>query len=197
MLCPAMYGSIQWETLTPRRQTVPRRPMLTLALLLALPLGGHAQDAKIASAEKAAPASVSKDATILDWSGDVIREGSNGWACLPDREYTEGEDPWCVNGPWLNFLQAYMTKQKPSYDQVGIAYMLVGDAPVSNTDPYATEKTNDDDWVEDMGPHLMILVPDKDSFESISTDPNNGGPWVMWPETPYAHIMIPLEGPPK
>jgi hypothetical protein len=21
----------------------------------------------------------------------------------------------------------------------------------------------------------------------------NGGPWIMWPDTPYAHIMIPLE----
>ena len=122
---------------------MPRSPIAALTLLLGLPLCAHAQDAKIASAEKAAPASISKNATILDWSNNVIREGTNGWACLPDRQNTEGEDPWCVNGPWLNFLQAYVTKQEPSYDQVGIAYMMVGDAPVSNTDPYATEKTND------------------------------------------------------
>ena len=176
---------------------MPRSPIAALTLLLALPVCAHAQDAKIASAEKAAPASVSKDATILDWSGDVLREGTNGWACLPDRGNTEGEDPWCVNAPWLNFIQAYATKQEPSYDQVGLAYMMVGDPAVSNTDPFATEKTNDADWVEDMGPHLMILVPDKSLFESLSTDPNNGGPWTMWPDTPYAHIMIPLEGPPK
>ena len=30
-------------------------------------------------------------------------------------------------------------------------------------------------------------------FDNISTEPNNGGPWIMWPNTPYAHIMIPLE----
>lgn len=176
---------------------MPRSTLALLTLVLALPLSAHAQDAKIASAEKAGPPSVSKEATILDWSGDVIREGTNGWACLPDRENTEGEDPWCVDGPWLNFLQAYMTKQEPTYEQLGIAYMMVGDAPVSNTDPYATEKTSDEDWVEGMGPHLMILVPDKSALEGISTDPYNGGPWVMWSETPYAHIMIPLEGPPK
>ena len=171
--------------------------MAILALLLAFPLGARAQEAQIASAEKAGPSSLSKNATIVDWGGQVLREGTNGWACLPDRGNTEGEDPWCVNAPWLNFIQAYVTKQDPTYDQVGIAYMLMGDSPVSNTDPYATKKTNDADWVEEMGPHLMILVPDHSSFETLSTDPYNGGPWVMWPDTPYAHIMIPLEGPPK
>ena len=41
--------------------------------------------------------------------------------------------------------------------------------------------------------YLMILVPDLSSFDSFSTDPNNGGPYVMWPGTPYAHIMIPID----
>jgi hypothetical protein len=39
----------------------------------------------------------------------------------------------------------------------------------------------------------MMLVPDRGILDSMSTDHLNGGPWVMWPETPYAHIMIPLE----
>ena len=174
-----------------------RTTIIALAFLLALPMYARAQDAKIESAEKAGPPSLSENATILDWGGEVIREGTNGWACLPDRGNTEGEDPWCVNGPWLNFLQAYVTKRDPTYDKVGIAYMMVDDAPVSNTDPYATEKTDDEDWIENVGPHLMILIPDRDSYDNIPTDPYNGGPWIMWADTPYAHIMIPLEHPPK
>lgn len=154
-------------------------------------------EAKIESAVSAAPASVSAEATVRDWDFNVIREGTNGWTCLPDNADTPGTDPWCVNAPWLNFLEAYVAKEKPTYEQVGIAYMLQGDTPVSNTDPYATEKTNDADWVEDLGAHLMIIVPDISSFSSLSTDPNNGGPWIMWPDTPYAHIMVPIEGPPK
>ena len=39
----------------------------------------------------------------------------------------------------------------------------------------------------------MMLVPNSEDLEAISTDHLNGGPWVMWPDTPYAHIMIPLE----
>lgn len=162
-----------------------------IALLMAAPLA--AQQSQIASAAQAAPASLSSEATVRDWDGTVIREGSNGWTCLPDRADTPGEDPWCVNAPWLDLIDALLSKERPTYDQVGIAYMLRGDTPVSNTDPYATRKTNDADWVSGLGAHLMILVPDRDSFSSLPTDPHNGGPWIMWPDTPYAHIMVPID----
>ena len=71
--------------------------------------------------------------------------------------------------------------------------MLMGDTPVSNKDPFATKATGKEDWVTNLGPHLMMLVPDPSMLKNISTDHQNGGPWVMWPDTPYAHIMIPLE----
>jgi hypothetical protein len=167
------------------------------AIALLLPGGLYAQDEAIKSAMSAAPASLSKDATVMDWEMNVLREGTNGWVCLPDRPDTPGTDPWCVNGPWLNFLKAYVNNEEPTYTTAGIAYMLMGDTPVSNTDPYATEKTTDADWVDNLGPHLMILVPDLSMLEGLSTDPHNGGPWIMWPETHYAHIMIPLESYPN
>ncbi len=39
----------------------------------------------------------------------------------------------------------------------------------------------------------MILVPDPALLDGISTDPWNGGPYVMWKGTPYAHIMVPVD----
>jgi hypothetical protein len=152
-----------------------------------------ADDAIVASAMSAAPASISADAAIMDWDFNVIREGSNGWTCLPDRPNTPGNDPWCITEAWLNFLNAYVSKTEPSYEEIGFAYMLQGDTPVSNADPYATDATGPEDWVTDLGPHLMLLSPDRGLLSSISTDHLNGGPWIMWPDTPYAHIMVPLE----
>jgi hypothetical protein len=169
-----------------------RKTMIVLAASLAFPGAAQAQDA-IRNAESAAPASVSAEAAIHDWSGNELRAGTNGWTCLPDRPDTPGNDPWCVTGAWLNLLEAYVNQTDPTYTEIGFAYMLQGDTPVSNSDPYATEATGPEDWVTDVGPHLMMLVPDPSMLESISTDHLNGGPWVMWPDTPYAHIMIPLE----
>ncbi len=151
-----------------------------------------AQDA-IESAMSAGPSSVSAEATIQAWDGTVLREGTNDWTCLPDNKDTPGEDPWCITEAWSNFLHAYVNKTEPSYKSIGFAYMLSGDTAVSNSDPFATEPTGPEDWVTDLGAHLMMLIPNADYLEGISTDHRNGGPWIMWPDTPYAHIMIPVE----
>ena len=167
------------------------RSLVFLLAVLLLP-ACTAEDA-IRSARSAAPASISADATVMDWSFDVLSEGSNGWTCLPDRQETPGNDPWCVTDAWMNFLNAYVGQTEPTYEDIGFAYMLRGDTPVSNSDPYATEATGPEDWVTELGAHLMMLVPDLDMLEGISTDHLNGGPWIMWPDTPYAHIMIPID----
>ena len=169
-----------------------RKTMAVLTGILLVPGFAAAQEA-IDSAMSAAPASISADATIVDWEGNELRAGTNDWTCLPDRPDTEGDDPWCVNGAWLNFLEAYVGQTEPSYNSIGIAYMLMGDSPVSNSDPYATSPTTPDDWVTDLHAHLMVLVPDLSLFEGVSTDHLNGGHWVMWPGTPYAHLMIPID----
>ena len=169
-----------------------RTIIAVMIVVLLVPRSAVAQDA-IKNAMSAAPASISNDARIVDWDMNELRAGSNGWTCLPDRPDTPGNDPWCVTGAWLNFLHAYITKTKPSYSEIGFAYMLQGDTPVSNSDPYAAKATGPEDWVTDLGPHFMMLIPDMEMLGSISTDHLSGGPWIMWPDTPYAHIMIPLE----
>ena len=155
------------------------------------------QAAEAAAAESAAPASLSKHATILNRDGQVVRIGSNGWMCLPDDPNTAGTDSICMNESWRNFMDALKNKKKPTYTQVGIAYMLQGDRPVSNTDPYATEPKPGDDWVDQLGAHIMVLVPDADTLKSVPTNPRNGGPWIMWAGTPYAHLMIPIDSYPS
>ena len=44
----------------------------------------------------------------------------------------------------------------------------------------------------------MVLVPDTAQLEGLLwADPHNGGPYVMWKGTPYAHIMVPVGDRPK
>ena len=153
---------------------------------------------KIANAMSAAPREISGSATILDWpakEGDkpaVLRAGTNGWSCLPDMPQSEGNDPLCLDEPWMQWVDAYMTHTAPKLTRVGVGYMTApGGGFTSNTDPFAMKQTPDNHWGHH-APHVMIVVPDVRTLDGISTDPNNGGPYVMYPGTPYAHIMAPI-----
>jgi hypothetical protein len=156
------------------------------------------RDAKIQSATSAAPPSISEQATIRDWPAEeggempVLREGSSAWTCLPDMPDTPGNDPMCLDAPWLKWADAWMSKTEPNITRMGFGYMLQGGTPESNTDPYATGPTPDNEWMSEGVPHLMILVPNEEALQGLPTDPNNGGPWVMWKGTPYVHIMAPM-----
>jgi hypothetical protein len=61
----------------------------------------------------------------------------------------------------------------------------------STSDLYAMAMTDDNHWSHHP-PHVMIAVPDLKLLDRLPTDPNNGGPYVMWKGTPYAHILAPV-----
>jgi hypothetical protein len=171
----------------------------TTAVAFLLSTGAWAGDSaadKIARAMSAAPAAVSAEATIMDTDGTILREGSNGWTCLPDTMPGD-HAPMCNDEVWMNLMGMMMGGPEYVPDRVGISYMLQGEpdgAGVSNSTPGHPDPQSADDYVE-TGPHMMIVVP-KEMLEGITSDPSQGGPYVMWGETPFAHIMIPvaLEG---
>ena len=152
--------------------------------------GDMSVEAKIAIAESAGPASISAKATIMDKDGTMLREGSNGWTCMPGNSLVQ--DPMCNDTTWMRWMKAAAAGEPFSTDTIGYSYMMKGDtAPVNNDDPADTEKNEGENWVQE-GPHLMLLFPSPDDLKGISRDPYNGGPYVMWDKTPMAHVMVPL-----
>lgn len=150
----------------------------------------RSKQAKIARAIQAAPDSISKNATIVDDDGTILRSGSNGWHCHPTAG--PGSDhPMCNDEVWMRLMKALSNKADFKTDRVGVSYMLAGDDAVNNADPFDTKPDPGEVWVQE-GPHLMIVVPAAKMLEGISDDPNNGGPYVMFKGTPYAHIMVPV-----
>ncbi len=143
----------------------------------------------IAMARSAAPAIVSDDATIL-YRGEVLVEGNNDWVCMPETFPDDGA-PMCNDQVWMQMMQAVSTKADFTPTELGFSYMLQGDDGVSNSDPYHPDHKNADDFIKE-GAHLMIIVP-RELLEGITDDPHAGGPYVMWGDTPYAHIMVPLD----
>lgn len=171
-----------------------KRLMLFVAVAMAatqVPAGETNED-KIARARSAAHPAISAGASVHDVDGRVLQQGANDWVCMPGIGPGDNH-PMCNGRVWMKLMHAVGTKEDFSTDRIGVSYMLQGDAHVSNSDPYATDPGNGDVWVQE-GPHLMIVVP-KALLAGISDDPASGGPYVMWKDTPYAHLMVPVEMP--
>ena len=142
----------------------------------------------IASAETAGPVTVTSSATIKAPDGTVLRKGSNNYTCYPQQD-TIG--PMCNEAVWDALIGAMLNKKGFKPNKFSVSYMLAGEGSAlgaSNSDPYATKPDKSNDWVKE-GPHLMIVVPNRAMFKGLSTDPNDPV-YVMWKDTPYAHIMV-------
>jgi hypothetical protein len=177
----------------------PSAAVLGAAVLLVT--GGHAtaqdKQALIESALSAAPTMVAQTATVKDHKGNVLKEGSGEFTCFP-REGA-GQSPMCIDEAWAGWLDAYMNKKPFTASEVGVSYMLAGDAPdggASNIDPYAKEPAADNQWIVE-GPHVMVLVADAALLEAFPAEPGSGDPYVMWKGTPYAHVMVPTGARPE
>lgn len=150
-------------------------------------------EAVIAEALSAAPASMVDSVAVADWQGNVHRDGTSSYTCLPTPPgSTPGSSPMCMDGPWMAWAKAWGSKSELTIDRIGIAYMLAGDGGASNIDPFAAGPAEDNDWLVE-GPHLMIITPDAGLLDALPTDYNSGGPYVMWKGSPYAHIMVPVD----
>ncbi len=151
----------------------------------------------ITSAESAAPANVGRHATIVTMEAGAkmrtVRQGTNGFTCMPDNPATPGPDPMCMDKAAMEWVHAYVSHATPPAGKVGFMYMLAGGTDASNTDPYAEKPTATNHWVN-TGPHVMIVGADASFYDAYpkSADPDTSTPYVMWAGTPYQHLMAPV-----
>jgi hypothetical protein len=167
-------------------------------VLIAVPTSAQAQQIGamsdsdyIAKVNAAAPEPVVKGATIVEMQkGGTMRTvqlGGNGFTCM----LLDPATPMCADKNAMDWMHALITHAAPP-DSVGFIYMLAGDGGASNTDPYATGPASGNHWVK-TGPHVMIVGPSaKTMGYPMTPDPDPTKPYVMWPDTPYAHLMIPV-----
>lgn len=153
-------------------------------------------DSPLASAMSAAPKSVSHDATVvsMDAKGAMktLRKGTNGWTCMPDTPQTPGPDPMCVDAGGMTWAMAWMSHTDPPKGTTGFGYMLMGGSDPSNSDPFAAKPASGQKWVK-TGPHVMVFNTGSDFAGYPTTADNPKAPYVMYPNTPYAHLMVPVK----
>jgi hypothetical protein len=144
--------------------------------------------------KEGAPPEVVKGAIVLNMAADgqmkTIQAGTNGWTCM----VTPDETPMCADQGAMEWVKAWMEKG-PEPQKIGFIYMLRGDSGASNTDPYATKETPDNHWIR-TGSHVMIVGGQAKGMmqaypRDAKADPTK--PYVMWPGTPYEHLMLPVK----
>ena len=151
----------------------------------------------VASAESAAPALVAKAASIIAFDAKMnmrtLREGTNGFTCMPDVPESPGPDPMCVDMGGMTWTEAWLAHQAPPRGVIGFGYMLAGGSDPDNMDAFATQPPTGSQWVT-TGPHVMLFnVGDMTGHYPTGKQPNTAAPYVMYPGTPYAHLMIPVQ----
>ena len=159
---------------------------------------------KIEAFSSAASQQIADGATVLDKDGTVLREGSNGWTCMSGSPKDEPDGGWdsvaqsqpvCADQVGLEWMKAYMTGASVDVSRDAYLYMLQGDLGTDTSVPgiYTEEDaTSPENWVVS-GPHLMLMPKDPTTLSEYPVDPNNGEPYLMWPGSQYAHLMIPVE----
>ncbi|PVM87875.1 hypothetical protein [Caulobacter radicis] len=179
------------------------RTTLALCLCLSAATGAYAAspptmaDQKaIDSAMSAAPPALAKDAAIMTFAADGsmrhLRDGTNGYTCMPDIPTTPGVDPMCADANAMEWAMAMFGRKPPPEGKPGFIYMLMGGSDPSNLDPYATKPMDGHDWVK-TGPHVMVVgAPGMLVGYPGGARPDTSKPYVMFPDTPYAHLMLPV-----
>ena len=164
---------------------------------------GNSVDWEIEAYTTSAPDFIGNFATVISASGEVLREGSNGWTCLPFIAMpkmgfkTKNEAaPACADQNAMAWANAYLSQTEPKLENDGWIWMLHGDTGVDNFRPYSEgdeKNTDPKDWIYS-GAHLMLMPKDPSSLGSQTTNFTTGAPYVMMKGTPYVHLMIPVEG---
>jgi len=145
---------------------------------------------KIARAMSAGPADIAKGARIVDTDGQgktvILREGTNGFTCMPGNTKVVGEPPMCVDAASLQwFADAKAHKPKPTNTVPGITYMLAGATQRSDSDPHDMTSPP-----IEVGPHWMIMWPFDPKTTGLPTTHKPTGAYIMWAGSPYAHLHV-------
>jgi hypothetical protein len=157
------------------------------------PIAKMSKEQLIKLARSAAPASVSKNATIMipGEDGKMVEavKGTNGFTCLPDIDGMSVPDPICADAASMQWINDLMSgAPKPSNTVPGVSYMAKG-GWYFEKDGKILMKNEPGAEAKQEPPHWMVFWPFEGSA-GLPTYPDAFGTYIMWEGTPYAHLMV-------
>jgi hypothetical protein len=158
------------------------------------PIKKMSKEELIKLAMSAAPSHISKDAAILipgeDGKLTEVRKGTNGFTCIPDVDGMPTPDPICADPAawqWVNDLMS--GAPKPTNSVPGISYMAKGGWHFEKDGKILMKNEPGAKAVKEPA-HWMVFWPFDKKTVGLPTMPSNFGVYIMWEDTPYAHLMV-------
>ncbi|MEO8031707.1 MAG: hypothetical protein ABJC74_02130 [Gemmatimonadota bacterium] len=185
---------------------------MLLPAVLAAQAAAPSNAVQIAGAVSPAPDSLKAGATVLgyDAAGKLvsIRQGTNNLLCLADNPSSKDFHPAC----YQKELEPFMARgralraqglKRPAIDSVRYAEIMSGalrmpPRPTTLYEYYGKKENFDSATGRVTGASAVYVVYTPYATEEssgLSTIPIPGGPWLMYPGKPWAHIMIVPEKP--
>ena len=186
------------------------RPLLLYCLIASLLIVTPTQaqpsspdaEIQITAAVKAAPTSMRDAATVRGYGPDgtltTLREGSGLLICLADDPDEEGFHVACYHeslGPFMQRGRELRRRGVTAVDSVRRAEIADGtlaypDHPAALYNLSGTYEAAAD-TVRDASRLHVVYVPHETAESTGLPSRPQGGPWLMEPGQPWAHIMIP------
>ena len=177
---------------------------LTAIFISCSEISHNSAEWQIETYSSAAPSYIGDFATVIGGNGEILREGNNGWICQAGNPRPYPNDGWksaheampaCHDEEGMKWMMAYAEGKTPNLTRDTYMWMLHGDVGEDNLVPGVLNENEStpEQWIES-GPHLMLMPKDPESLKNFTTDFRKGEPYVMFPGTVYAHLMIPVEG---
>jgi hypothetical protein len=182
------------------------RSFFVVAVALAHPAGAQSPSLRIAAAVSPAPSTLRASATVLgyDASGKLVtlRQGTNDLICLADDPRRKNFHVSC----YYKALEPFMARGRElrakglssdSADSIRAHEIRAGTLAMPRTPTalyqYAAPRDQVTDSSVKNARYLYVVYMPFATPEStgLTVQPlNDGGPWLMYPGKPWAHIMI-------
>lgn len=146
-----------------------------------------------ALALSAAPARISKDAGVMIFGADgkltEVRKSNNGFTCIPTIMNLPDPDPMCMDAAVQQWVTDITNNApKPTNTVPGIAYMARGGSHFEKDGKVVM--SGEGAKVVKEPPHWMVMWPFDPAATQLPTAPNPSGVYIMFAESPYAHLMV-------
>src|SRR5215208_1295046 len=146
-----------------------------------------------ALALSAAPAHIAKEAGVMIYGTDgaltETKKSSNGFTCIPTVMNLPEPDPMCMDAAAHQWLTDIMNNApKPTNTVPGIAYMARGGSHFEKNGKVVM--AGEGAKVVKEPPHWMVMWRFDAATTKLPTMPNRAGVYIMFEDTPYAHLMV-------